>query len=229
MSQAQGNRLDRFSGMFSKSASGGKGMKNVRLRFGPRCTPTMRLASFATAVWFMLSPLGTFAGGGLPTGGQVVHGNVNIDTVGANMNINQLTGQAIVNWESFNIGAGNAVNVNQPDAMAAMLSRVIGADPSAILGALQANGIFYLINPNGVYFAPGATVDVAQLIASTLNISNQDFLAGKLNFSGDSLAAVVNAGQISADAAALIGKNVTNAGTITAGEVVLAAAKNVEI
>ena len=107
----------------------------------PRMTPFMRVVSLVVSVSILLSPVAGFAGN-LPTGGQVVHGDVTIDADGALMNLQQLTGKAIINWESFNIGAGYGVLVNQPSAQAAMLSRVIGADPSRILGMLQANGIF---------------------------------------------------------------------------------------
>ena len=93
----------------------------------------------------------------------------------------------------------------------------------------RATGIFYLVNPNGVYFGKGATVDVAQLIATTLNLTDQDFLAGNLNFTGDSAASVVNEGTIRADMAALLARNVTNAGTIAAREAVMAAASSVDL
>jgi len=141
-----------------------------------RMSLPMKAASVLVSVNFLVSPI---AGAGvLPTGPSVVQGGVAVQAAGKTMNISQATGKAIVNWESFSIGEGYGVYVHQPSAQAAMLSRVVGADPSRILGALQANGIFYLINPHGVFFGPNATIDVAQLIASTLNISNADFLAG---------------------------------------------------
>ncbi|NOY80188.1 MAG: filamentous hemagglutinin N-terminal domain-containing protein, partial [Kiritimatiellaeota bacterium] len=197
------------------------------LKRNRRMTLPMKAACVMVSLNFMFSPL---AGAGvLPTGPDVVHGAVNINSAGNVMNVNQATNKAIVNWESFSIGAGYGVNINQPSAQAAMLSRVVGADPSRILGALRANGIFYLINPHGVFFGPNATVDVAQLIASTLNIDNEAFLTGKLTFAGTSEAAVENQGRINAGAAALIAKNVTNAGSITARNAALAAATNVNL
>jgi len=202
----------------------GSRMKQVP---NPHHTPFAKTVSVLLSCSMFIGPLGWAQS--LPTGGQVVHGNVNIATSGTSMNIEQATQQAIVNWESFNIGEGFGVYVDQPSVNAAMLSRVIGQDPSQILGTLQANGIFYLVNPNGVYFGEGAMVDVAQLIASALNITDENFLAGKLTFEGGQ-GDVINQGTIIAkEMAALIGRNVSNLGSITAREAILAAAGEVEI
>ena len=197
------------------------------LKSNPRMTPFMKAASVAVSFCIMTAPLGW--GANLPSGADVAAGAVDIQVNGAAMQINQATQQAIVNWESFSIGQGYGVYVQQPSAQAAMLSRVVGSDPSQILGALQANGIFYLVNPNGVFFGAGAQVDVGQLIATTLNLTDSAFLAGNLDFAGLSEAAVENQGQITAEMAALIGRNVTNSGAITARETVLAAASEIEI
>ena len=59
-------------------------------------------------------------------------------------------------------------------------------DPSSILGSLSANGKVFLVNPNGILFGQGAQVNVGGLVASTLNISDSEFMAGKYNFSGAS-------------------------------------------
>ncbi|PNB32059.1 filamentous hemagglutinin, partial [Pseudomonas sp. FW305-130] len=72
-------------------------------------------------------------------------------------------------------------------------------DPSSILGTLNANGQVFLINPNGILFGKGAQVNVGGLVASTLGLSDKDFMAGRYTFSGDSSAAVLNKGTLSAD------------------------------
>ncbi|MFT5127637.1 MAG: filamentous hemagglutinin family protein, partial [Rhodothermales bacterium] len=191
-------------------------------------SPLMRITSAFIASLMAVCPFSM--GGNLPTGANVTHGNVGISTNGRNMQIDQISGQAIVNWESFGIGAGHAVNVSQPDASAAMLSRVIGSDPSAIFGSLTANGSFYLVNPNGVYFGPDSSVDVHSLIASTLDISDADFLAGKLAFSGDSDGVITNDGALSAMATiALLAREVRNNGSIAAANVGIAAGQSVLI
>jgi filamentous hemagglutinin family protein len=48
-----------------------------------------------------------------------------------------------------------------------VLNRVIGQDPSSLLGRLQSNGRVCLINPNGIVFGTGSRMDVGGLVAST--------------------------------------------------------------
>lgn len=162
----------------------------------------------------------------LPTGGQVVAGQAAITQSGSVMNIQQATNKAIVNWNTFNIGAGATVNFQQPNASAIALNRVLGSDPSAIYGNLNANGQVFLINPNGVLFGAGSHVDVAGLVASTLSLSNNDFLAGNNRFTRDgAMGSVINQGDLTARYVALLAPEVRNEGAISArmGTVALAA------
>jgi hypothetical protein len=53
---------------------------------------------------------------------------------------------------------------------------------SFILGRLDANGQVLLINPNGIVFGGGAQVNVGSLIATTSNMSDANFMAGRLAF-----------------------------------------------
>jgi len=99
----------------------------------------------------------------LPQGGEVAAGAAEIAQHAAEMAITQATQNAVINWNSFNIGAGERVNILQPNAQAALLNRVLGGNPSEIFGTLQANGRVFLVNPTGVLFAPGAHVDVGSL------------------------------------------------------------------
>jgi filamentous hemagglutinin family protein len=113
--------------------------------------------------------------------------------------INQTSGQAIINWNGFSIDVNELVRFVQPGADAVALNKVIGADPSAILGQMIANGSVFLVNPNGVLFAPGSSVDVGSLLATTFDINNDDFMAGRYNFAqadGAASSSVVNKGQI---------------------------------
>ncbi|HEY4079199.1 MAG TPA: YDG domain-containing protein [Burkholderiaceae bacterium] len=169
----------------------------------------------------------------LPTGMSVVAGQVQSQLSGKQLTITN-SNNAILNWQSFSIGAGNSVKFVQPSSTSQVLNRVTGNDPSSIFGSLSSNGRVWLLNPNGVLFGQGARIDVASLVTSTLNISNSDWLAGRMSFSGGLGASVENQGEIrsaSGGRVALIGDSVTNSGTITAdgGQIILAAGKSVEL
>ena len=116
-----------------------------------------------------------------------------------------------------------------------MLNRVVGQNPSSILGALQSNGRVFLINPNGIVFGAGSQINVGGLVASTMNLSNEDFLAGRMRFTGGLGNSVINQGNITTEGSGgnvyLIGNAVTNNGIITSpkGEVILAAGNSVEL
>ncbi|MBK4738106.1 YDG domain-containing protein [Noviherbaspirillum pedocola] len=171
------------------------------------------------ALSLMLAGSGALAAGALPTGGNVVAGQANIAQAGSGMTITQSSSRAAIEWQGFSIGQGNTVNFVQPSRDAVTLNRVLGPDASTIQGALQANGQVFLVNPNGILFSPSAQVNVGGLVASTLQISNEDFLAGRYQFSGNSSNAVVNQGNLQAASGgniALIAAKVSNTGTIAA-------------
>jgi filamentous hemagglutinin family protein len=106
---------------------------------------------------------------------------------GSTLNITA-SDRAIINWQQFSIQPGETTRFIQPRSTASVLNRVVGQDPSKILGNLIANGRVFLINPNGVLFGAGAKVDTAGLVASTLNIRTEDFLAGRMKFDADGAA-----------------------------------------
>ena len=131
-----------------------------------------------------------------PIGASVISGQVFISHPGNLLSVINTPG-SIINWHGFSISASEITRFIQQSASSMVLNRVIGVDPSVILGALQSNGRVILINPNGVLFGAGSMVDIAGLVASTLNLSNADFLAGRLNFTDTPGAgSVVNQGTI---------------------------------
>ncbi len=210
-------------------------LPSIRDRF-----PRTPLSGVTTAVALaMIAASGSgapdaFAG---PTGGVVAPDQAKINQSGSQTVINQFANRAAIDWQSFSIAKGESVIFNQPSSAAVALNRVVGPNPSEIYGSLQANGHVFLINPSGVLFGRGAQVDVAGLVASTLNISTADFMAGRYVFSGgagtgrvrnETDARAADGGHIRVNDGsyiAFLGNQVSNSGTLAAnkGSVALAA------
>ena len=200
--------------------------------------PALRQSVSALALLAGLVPLGArpAASQTLPSGGSVASGRATIGTPAAgSLTVNQSSQRAVINWNSFSVGAGGTVSFQQPDASAATLNRVTGSTSSTIAGRVQANGQVYLVNPNGILITPTGTVDTAGFTASTLETSDGDFMAGRQRYTGSGRSAdVTNQGRIrvrgSGDAV-LIGGRVSNDGTIAApgGRVGLAAGERVSV
>ncbi|HHV7525896.1 TPA: filamentous hemagglutinin N-terminal domain-containing protein, partial [Burkholderia orbicola] len=192
----------------------------VRRCSTPSVTPSRLLLALFSRVALVVA-----SGNALAVGtGQVVQGAATIQ--GGNgaptTTINQTSDRAVINWNNFNIGKQDSVTFNQPGATSATLNQVTSPDPTQILGSLKANGRIFIVNPNGVVFGQGASVDVGGLVASSLGINNSDFMAGKLNFAAGAtqpgLVQVAAGAQITAKSfVALLGNSVSNAGVITAG------------
>ncbi len=135
----------------------------------------------------------------LPTGAVVASGAASFAQDPAQLTIGQGSDKLVINWDSFSIGSDASVDFQQPSTTAVALNRVLGSDPSAIFGQLTANGRVILLNPQGVLFGPGAQVDVGSLVASTMAVSDADFLSGQLQLLGSGNGSVVNQGTITAD------------------------------
>ncbi|WP_175718573.1 GLUG motif-containing protein [Burkholderia anthina] len=180
-----------------------------------------------------LTSLPAFA---LPTGENIAAGKADIirENDGKSMLVNQHTDKLITNWNDFNIAGNERVSFHQPGTTSIALNRVVGNNGSQIHGQLDANGKVFLVNPNGVLFGSGAQINVGGLVASTQNIADADFLAGNYRFSGNSTAAIVNDGHITAadgGSVALLGARVSNNGVIQArmGRVALGAGNTFKV
>ncbi|MFQ5451184.1 MAG: filamentous hemagglutinin N-terminal domain-containing protein, partial [Nitrospinaceae bacterium] len=177
----------------------------------------------AVFIWGLISltagfPALLFA---LPLDGQIVAGQGNIQQpTPQDMVVNQNTQQMIVNWQGFSIANTESVQFKQPGANSIALNRVTGADPSLIMGRLSANGQIFITNPSGVVFGPGSRIDVNGILATTLKISDQDFLDRNYRFFQDptqSLSSVLNEGNINASSyVGLLAPSVINRGNIIA-------------
>ena len=207
------SELDISIGKKSSTSAGGKlGCQGFALR----ALGLSLMVGFATT---------TFA---LPTAGVVTSGSATITSSGAgSLLITQSSQNAILNWQSFNIGAAESVRFAQPSSNSVAINRVLGSDPSQILGNLSANGKVFLVNPNGILFGKGASVNVGGLVASALDLTEADLTTGRYRFGGTG-GEVTNLGSIYAEpggSVALLGARVGNAGTISAnlGSVAIAA------
>ncbi|MGE0384907.1 MAG: filamentous hemagglutinin family protein [Gammaproteobacteria bacterium] len=211
----------------------------------------MRLSTLAAWISALTSSAGAF-GQQLPVpcapcaGGPaafVSAGSASYTTAGTAGVVNQFSDRAILNWQSFDIGAGHSVQFVQPSSTSAALNRIHQSDPSRILGNLSANGQVYLVNQNGIVFGSGARVDARALVASTLNVADDIFtsigIANAIN-QGDNPSASRAAFEGASDAKVLIesgarlraderiiiiGAEVENRGTVEApdGQAILAA------
>ena len=105
-------------------------------------------------------------------------GNATATQTANQLTVNQTSQNAILNWQSFNIGSGSSVNFVQPNSTALAINNIFQGNPSQIFGSLTANGRIYLINQNGIMFGAGSQVNVGGLVASSLNITQNAITNG---------------------------------------------------
>ncbi len=170
-----------------------------------------------------------------PSNPTVIHGTATINGLGTNtVNITN-SPNAIINWQQFGIDAGELTHFNQATEASAVLNRVTGVDPTQILGLLTSNGKVFVINPNGLLVGQNARIDTAGFIGSTLNITDDDFLNGRLNFNGaGNSAELLNQGFIHTTGNGeiiLVAPTVKNEGVLKTegGNILLAAGESITI
>ncbi len=101
--------------------------------------------------------------------------------------VQQNSQQALLNWQSFNVGANTTLDFDQSAGGADVASWVafnkIGnmMAPSEILGHIEAPGQVYVINQNGIIFGGSSQVNVGALVASSLPINDNLIQRGLLN------------------------------------------------
>ncbi|MDJ0625936.1 MAG: filamentous hemagglutinin N-terminal domain-containing protein [Candidatus Caenarcaniphilales bacterium] len=179
------------------------------------------LIGLATVLFSLTSsPALSIEANSLPTGFKSVAGNVQFSQGANTLDINTSSNSSIVNYQNFNIGQNAQVNFKLPGKTSVILNRVIGDSTSQIMGSLNSNGNVFLVNPNGILFGQSAQINTNSLLASTLSISDEDFLSGNYHFEQRSNpAALINKGQIvvtDGGSVTLLGSVVENHGTINA-------------
>ncbi|MDA8548426.1 autotransporter-associated beta strand repeat-containing protein, partial [Candidatus Pelagibacter bacterium] len=151
----------------------------------------------------------------LPTGGNVVTGSVSISQNNSGrMDVSQSSNQAIVNWDTFNVGSSASVHFNQPTSRSSILNNVLSGQ-SIINGSIFSNGQLILVNPTGILTGPTSAIRSEGAILSTLNLTNQNYLNKIYNFSASSNSNLLNEGKIEGEYIALLSPSITNKGTIT--------------
>ena len=191
---------------------------------------TLRQSLLGTAVaGLVFTP--TMPALGNPSGATVVEGTADFSVIGNELTVTNSPG-AIIDWQAFSIAQDELTRFQQQSANSAVLNRVTGDTSSEILGSLVSNGQVFLINPNGIVFGQDVTLDTAGFVASTLDIANEDFLAGEYVFDGDG-GTILNEGYLTSRGGNVffIASDIENSGIIhtESGSLVLAAGRRVRI
>jgi filamentous hemagglutinin family protein len=171
----------------------------------------------------LLSLYLVFAGGNAvanPQGLTVVSGSAHTVQHGSTLQITT-SRNAVLDWNSFNIGLGESTVFHQPSATSIVFNNINNANPTTIYGSLQANGIVVLENQSGFYFGPNAFVKAGGLVVTTAAINPWSSGGGAAwSFDGQPAAGpIVNYGCLetaSGGSLFLIGRDIENRGTITA-------------
>lgn len=171
---------------------------------------------------------------GAPSGGEVKAGNAAIvkNTTAKEVNITSTTKNNVISWQDFSIAKDETVKFDGGNKTNNYLNIIRGANTSQIDGKIEGGNDVYIVNPNGVIFGKGASVNVGNLYVSTRYVSDD---VAKNAYSANNMATVmdstdkkmasdvVNMGHISADKVVAEGKNIrfmntagnmTNANTV---------------
>ncbi len=180
-----------------------------------------RAAPALTALMAGILCTGTYAAGtappALPTLNNIAFGAASLTTTAGSLTVDQTTDKLIANWNSFDVGVNAKVTFNQPSGSSIALNRVAGTEPSKIFGQIQANGQLILVNPAGTTFGNTAQLNAASVIASTLDITDTNFLSNNLQFDrGTATGSISNEGIIQASGGDtyVFASNISNSGTI---------------
>ena len=161
----------------------------------------------------------------LPTGGEVVSGDISIQKEAGKLIINQNSSKGIIEWQKFNVGADASVYFNHKNNTDSILNQIVGGSKSIILGNIFSNGKLFVNNPNGITVGANASINAHSFIGSAMKIANQDFLNHNYHYKQDRESLIDQNGNIDAQYVALMATDVTNSGTINSknGSVNLAA------
>ena len=196
--------------------------------------------NFRSRIFFITAPLllGVSLAYANPSGMTVVAGNATSTSIGNTETITTTSNRTIANFSGgLNIAADESTVINQPNTSSAFLGRDISGNPTNIFGSLSSNGQIFLVNPNGILFGPNSKVNAPAILASTLNITNNNFLNSNYIFFKErhkGNAYIINQGRLAATPGgyvALLSQAVNNQGIIIAnrGTVALASGSKMTV
>ncbi len=198
------------------------------------------------------------ANNSLPTRDDVVRNpnDARVQRNGSNLNVDLRAQRTVIDWARFDVPEGQAANFRDDTGGSstrsiAVLNRVVGRtgtpiDPSDILGDINSdrNVSVFLLNPTGILFGANSAINTGSFTASTLALSDADFLANRLNFTQSPLAELSGAAgsppriEIRAGAEmnaqsgplVLVSEQIDTAGTLTSvDDIVMVAASDVSM
>ena len=137
-----------------------------------------------------------------PSGASVAAGSADIVQSNNTTNVEMLSSQAVINWQSLDTSSNEVINFLRNSDFA-VLNRVIEGGATQFDGSLFAqNGTVFIVNPNGIVFGPTAYIEAMNFVGSGLDIKDMDFMSGLYTFEGGH-GAVINNGEINAQSVAL--------------------------
>lgn len=154
---------------------------------------------------------------GAPSGGEVKAGNAAIVKAANGVNITSTTKNNVISWQDFSIAKDETVKFDGGNKTNNYLNIIRGANTSQIDGKIEGGNDVYIVNPNGVIFGKGASVNVGNLYVSTRYVSDDvaqnaysaNNMATVMDSTDKKMASdVVNMGHISADKVVAEGKNI---------------------
>ncbi|HRW58682.1 MAG TPA: filamentous hemagglutinin N-terminal domain-containing protein, partial [Chlamydiales bacterium] len=167
-----------------------------------------------------------------PQNFNVINGDVLVESIDPNTLLVEASDNSIIEWDRFDIQKGESTHFELDNPEGAVLNKVTGDIPSDISGLLSSNGFVYLVNPAGIIVSEKGVIDTQGFLASTLDISYEDFLNQNFYFESDEKSQVVNLGTIQTNSgnAILIGYQVKNQGLITTeGNCLIGAGKKISL
>lgn len=166
--------------------------------------------------------------GAAPQAPAIRAGSASIST-GSSTVINQSTSSLAIDWQSFDLAAGESVRFNQPSPGSVALNRVISGSPTSIFGRIDANGRVILVNSAGILFGPGSQVNTGAFVASTLELDESTLDTDRLRFVGNG-GSIENAGSLNGqEFVAVVAPAIVNSGSVRGASVALAAGSEVII